>query len=56
MSREIMAERKTKEHYTFDQWLALLDTEALTRGMKTRLVAQTGADCWLCYYNVRGQE
>lgn len=45
-----LAARKTREHLTFDEWLAALDGAALTAGFRCRLAATSGAECWRDYY------
>lgn len=42
--------RKTKEHYSFKDWLHFLDGAVLTAGWKYRIVQETGEECWLDYY------
>lgn len=43
--------RKTREHLTFEQWLAALDSAALSAGFRCRVAATTGAECWRDYYD-----
>lgn len=46
-----LRDRQTKEHFSFEQWLALLDHAFLTIGATRRVVQDTGADCWRDYYD-----
>lgn len=48
---EALNARKTKDHISFEQWLAFLDTAALTAGFRGRIAADTGAECWQDYYD-----
>lgn len=48
---ETLDKRKTKDHFTFEQWLGFLDQVALSNRWKERIVAQTGAECWRDYYD-----
>lgn len=50
-NRDLLESRKTNKHYTFQQWLGLLDHAFLTIGFKGRVVRQTGEDCWREYYD-----
>lgn len=47
---EILEKRKTALNFSFEQWLGFLDHTALTYGWKSRIAAQTGAECWRDYY------
>jgi hypothetical protein len=42
--------RKTIKHITFEQWLAFLDTAALTAGFRSRIAACTDQECWKDFY------
>ncbi len=48
---ELLARRKTKENYSFEQWLGFLDQVYLTWRWKARVAQQTGQECWRDYYD-----
>lgn len=48
---DLLEARKTKEHYTFQQWLGFLDGAALTVRFKWRYGTMTGDEFWIDYYN-----
>lgn len=48
---KLLRDRQTKEHYSFEQWLSLLDHAFLSIGARRRIVQDTGADCWRHYYD-----
>ena len=50
-SIDLLEARKTKEHFTFEQWLGFLDGAALTCRWKYRIAEQTGEECWKGYYD-----
>lgn len=47
----LLEARKTKDHLSFEQWLAFLDTAWLSAGFTRRIAADTGAECWQDYYD-----
>ena len=50
-STELLEARKTKANISFVEWLAFLDTAALTARFQGRIAAVTGAECWQDYYD-----
>lgn len=51
LAAEVLESRKTKDHISIEQWLAFLDTAALTAGFRGRIAADTGPECWQDYYD-----
>ena len=47
---EILEARKIKGKVSFSDWLCFLDHSALSIGFKRRIVNDTGAECWMHYY------
>ena len=48
--RKTLEARKTKENFSFENWLGFVDSIYLTLGFPYRVVEQTGADCWRDFY------
>ncbi len=47
---KLLDAKKTKDYYSFKQWLAFLDHAALTAGFNLRISKDTGDECWREYY------
>jgi len=50
-SADALEARKTNANISMAQWLAFLDTAALTAGFRGRIAADTGPECWQDYYD-----